>query len=75
MNYFLPDKAYKFLKWAALIAIPAVAWFISEVGPVWGLSDTDAVVTTLNATGTLIGVLIGVSQAAATPKADDGNGD
>ena len=25
-KYLLPDKAYKALKWVALIALPAVAW-------------------------------------------------
>lgn len=57
----LPDKIYDVLKWIGLIAFPAVAWFVGQVGPVWGWQNIDAAVTTLNAIGTLIGILIGVS--------------
>lgn len=60
-SYLLPDKAYDVLKWLALIALPALAWFISILGPIWSLPHVDAVVTTLNAIGTLIGILIGAS--------------
>ena len=47
--------------WLALIALPALAWFISILGPTWSLPHVDAIVTTLNAVGTLIGILIGAS--------------
>lgn len=57
----ISNKLYDVLKWLGLIALPGVAWFIATVGPVWGLENTQAVVTTINAAGTLIGVLIGVS--------------
>lgn len=57
----LPDKLYNFLKWAALLAFPGVAWWVGQVGPAWGWESVDAIVKTLNATGFLIGVLIGVS--------------
>lgn len=64
-TYLLNDKAYKALKWAGLIAFPAVATFIGVIGAVWGWHDTDAIVTTLNAIGVLIGSLIGISHATA----------
>ena len=57
-SYLLSDKAYDVLKWLALIALPALAWFISILGPTWSLPHVDAIVTTLNAVGTLIGILI-----------------
>ena len=57
----IPDSVYNVLKWVGLIALPAVAWFIAQIAPVWGIPNADAVVTTLNAAGTLIGILIGVS--------------
>ncbi|MFQ6204960.1 phage holin [Bifidobacterium dentium] len=60
-SYLLSDKAYDVLKWLALIALPALAWFISILGPTWSLPYVDAIVTTLNAVGTLIGILIGAS--------------
>lgn len=68
-TYLLNDKVYEVLKWAGLIAFPAIATFIGVIGAVWGWHDTDAIVTTLNAIGVLIGGLIGVSHATA--KTDD----
>lgn len=71
MKYFLSENVYKALKWIGLIALPAVAVFISVVGPVWGWPNVDAWVTTLNAAGVLVGALIGISSATAT-EIDDG---
>lgn len=64
-TYLLNNKTYEILKWAGLIAFPAIATFIGVIGAVWGWHDTDAIVTTLNAIGVLIGGLIGVSHATA----------
>ena len=65
MEYFLPNDVYDTLKWLGLIACPALATFVGVVGPVWGLPNVDAVVTTINATGLLIGALIGASHIKA----------
>lgn len=64
-GYFLPDKMYTVLKWTALIALPSIATFIGVIGAVWGWADTDAIVTTINAVGVLIGALIGASAATS----------
>lgn len=64
-QYKIPETAYKVLKWAGLIACPAVATFVGVVGPVWGMPNVDAIVTTINATGVCIGALIGYSAATA----------
>lgn len=64
-QYKLPARAYAALKWAGLIACPAVATFVGVVGPVWGMPHVDAIVTTVNAVGVLIGALIGYSAATA----------
>ena len=53
------------LKWLGLIACPAIATFIGAVFPAWGIPNADAIVLTLNATGVLIGALIGVSTATS----------
>ncbi len=69
--YWLPEKVYDVLKWVSLLAIPALAVFVNTVGPVWGMPCVDEVVTTLNAAGTLVGVLIGASELKArSAKAD-----
>lgn len=72
MNYIVPDKAYKALKWLGLIACPALAVFVGAVGPVWGWPDVDAWVTTINAAGVLVGALLGISAATARPSDDGG---
>ena len=61
MNFTLPNGWYDFLKWFGLIALPAIATFIGAVGPEWGWSHTEAIVSTLNQLGTLLGALICVS--------------
>ena len=64
-QYKIPETAYKALKWAGLIACPAVATFVGVVGPVWGMPNVDAIVTTINAAGVCIGAHIGYSAATA----------
>lgn len=73
-KYIIPSEVYEVLKWAGLIAFPAAAVFVSTVGQAWGMdaSLSNAIVTTLNAIGVLIGALIGVSQAMAKQEEGDG---
>lgn len=65
MQYIIPDKVYNILKWAGLIAFPAVATFVGTVGTACGWEFTGIAVTVITATGTLVGSLIGVSHATA----------
>ena len=73
-HYFLPENAYQILKWAGLIALPAIAVFIGTVGQAWVMDASlqNAVVTTLNAAGVLVGVLIGASQVTGKPTDEGG---
>ncbi len=73
-TYIVPDHVYRLLKWAGLIALPAVAVFVSTVGQAWGLdaATLNAAVTTLNALGVLVGALLGISQATSKPADSDG---
>jgi hypothetical protein len=57
----IPNEVYNVLKWVGLILLPACAWLVAQIAPAWGWENTEAIVTTLNATGTFIGILIGVS--------------
>ena len=70
MTYIIPDGAYQLMKWAGLIALPALAVFVSTVGQAWGMDPglSNAVVTTLNASGVLVGALLGISQATGKPE-------
>lgn len=65
MQYIIPDKVYNILKWAGLIAFPAVATFVGTVGTACGWEFTGIAVTVITATGTLVGSLIGVTTAKA----------
>lgn len=64
-EYIMPDRIYDVLKWVGLILCPALAALIGAVGPAWGMPSVDAVVLTINALGTFIGVCIGASQVSA----------
>lgn len=57
------DKTYNFLKWACLIAVPAVITLISTLGTIYGW-DTTAITATIGAVATFVGALIGVSNSA-----------
>lgn len=70
-EYIIPSKLYHVLKWVGLIACPATATFVGAVFPAWGVPNVDAITLTLNATGVLIGALIGVS-AATSRLVDEG---
>lgn len=70
-EYIIPSEVYQVLKWVGLIACPAIASFVGAVFPAWGIPNADAITLTLNATGVLIGALIGVS-AATSKLVDEG---
>ena len=69
-GYILPGKMYDVLKWVGLVVLPALATFVGTVAPAWGMDPalSDAIVTTLNAVGTLFGAVIVVSAATAKPE-------
>ena len=62
----IPDKVYNWLKWIALIAIPAVVTFLSIVLTALNVdpNTVNIICTILTATAALIGSLIGVSTIA-----------
>ena len=75
----IPNKVYDYLKWIALICIPAVVTFLSVVLGVLETSPKtiNIITTILGAIGTLIGTLIGVSTSAYNKQkgAKDGESD
>lgn len=56
----LPDKAYNFLKWLCLIAVPALITLITTLGTVYK-QDMTTVTATISAIATFVGALIGIS--------------
>ena len=61
----MSDKLYDILKYVCTIVLPAVAAFCGVVLPVVGVPDNiiGIILTILTATATLIGTLIGISNA------------
>ena len=57
----LNNKAYDILKWLGLVCLPAIAWFIGEVGAEIGIADPQKIVHIINAVAALLGMLLGVS--------------
>lgn len=57
----LNNKVYDVLKWLGLVCLPAVAWFIGQVGADIGIPNPETVVRIINAVATLLGMLLGVS--------------
>ena len=57
----LKNKTYDKLKWFFLIVCPALAVFVGVLGDTWGLVNTQAWVTTINALGVFGGAILGVS--------------
>ncbi|WP_102342271.1 phage holin [Galactobacillus timonensis] len=68
----ISNKIYDVLKYAGLVACPAIATFVGAVGPLWDWPNVDAIVKTINAAGVLIGALVVVSNASY--KANNGIG-
>lgn len=57
----LSNKAYDFLKWFALVALPAFQVFWLTVGKVWGFPYLTEIGATIGATGLFIAALLGLS--------------
>lgn len=55
------DKVYNFLKWFALLFIPASAWLVGTIFTIWKIPYVNEIVRTINAIGTFLGILLGIS--------------
>jgi len=61
MKLILSNGKYTFLKWFAIIFLPAIAFFYPELANIWGLDYGVEVAKTCNAVGVFIAALIGIS--------------
>ena len=71
----LPNNVYDFLKWFALVAIPALEVFWLTIGKVWGFPYLTEIGTTIAAVGLFIATLIGVSTANYKKELEEGEKD
>lgn len=60
----LSDKVYDILKWVAQLLLPAVGTLYFALASIWGWPYADAVVGTITAIDTFLGVLLGISAAS-----------
>lgn len=72
-EYIIPSGAYEVVKWATLVAIPALTTLYVVLAGVWGWPCPDEVAKTSAAVCTCLGALLGISAATARP-ADGGDG-
>lgn len=57
----LSNKVYDALKWIAQILLPALGTLYFALAGIWGFPYAEAVVGTITAVDTFLGVLLGIS--------------
>ena len=56
------ETTYNWLKWTAVIGLPAVSTFIVVISKIWGWPDLgNMIAQTITAVGALLGALLGIS--------------
>lgn len=55
------NKIYDILKWVALVGLYAVATLVNGLGEIWSIPMTDEIVKTINLLGTVLGIVLGIS--------------
>ena len=57
----LKNGTYDFLKWIALVVLPASATLYFALSGIWGFPYGEQIVGTITALGTFLGALLGIS--------------
>ena len=57
----MSNKVYDVLKWIAQILLPALGTLYFALAGIWGFPYAEAVVGTITAVDTFLGVLLGIS--------------
>ena len=64
----MSDKTYNILKKVAQIVLPAAGTLYFALAGIWGFPYGEAVVGTITAVDTFLGVCLGISKASYTKK-------
>lgn len=59
----LSNKMYDFLKWVAILFLPAVGTLYFSLAGIWNLPYAEQTVGTITAIDTFLGVILGISTA------------
>lgn len=57
----MSNKVYDVLKWIAQILLPALGTLYFALAGIWGLPYAEAIVGTITAVDTFLGILLGIS--------------
>lgn len=57
----MSNKVYDVLKWIAQILLPALGTLYFALAGIWGLPYAEAIVGTITAIDTFLGILLGIS--------------
>ena len=63
INFKLNDKVYNFLKWLAIILLPAIGSLYFGLSGIWGFRYAEEIVGTITLVDTFLGALLGISTA------------
>ena len=55
------NKLYDFLKWVAILFLPALSTLISVVFKIWNIPYGDEIAQTITALGVFLGAILGIS--------------
>jgi hypothetical protein len=66
----LKTGVYNFIKWVALIVLPAAGTLYAALAQIWDLKYSTQVTNTVLAVDTFLGVIIGISSKGYTPPTD-----
>ncbi len=56
------DNLYDWLKWTAIVCLPALSTFIVVISKIWGWADLGSMIgQSITALGVLLGALLGIS--------------
>lgn len=68
MQYIIPEKVYKVLKWGASIVMPALTTLVGAVMAAWDVPYATPVMATMTVVTAFMGAVMGVSQVTAKSK-------
>lgn len=57
----ISNKTYDFLKWVALIVLPAIGTLYFGIASIWSLPYSEEIVGTITVVDTFLGAILGIS--------------
>ena len=58
----LSNKQYDILTWVVALLMPSLGTLIGSIGEIWGFTNTEPIVLTINAVATFLGAVFMVSK-------------